>query len=82
MRPAAAATAFSDIQFAMGGFINPAQVLNDGAGDVTVQFPPIYALLLTPRLTRTPMSARSAVGRGNAAGLEDLPHGRRCDLNS
>jgi hypothetical protein len=54
VRPAAAATAFSDIQFAMGGFINPAQVYNDGAGNVTAQFPPTYALLLPARLTRTP----------------------------
>jgi len=54
VRPASAATAFSDIQFAMGGFINPAQVYNDGAGSVTVQFPPTYALLLPARLTRTP----------------------------
>jgi hypothetical protein len=51
VRPAAAATTFSDIQFAMGGFINPAQVLNDGAGNVTAQFPPTYALLLPAKLT-------------------------------
>src|ERR1022692_535897 len=54
VRPASAATAFSDIQFAMGGFIRPAQVFNDGAGSVTAQFPPTYALLLPARLTRTP----------------------------
>ena len=54
VRSAAAATAFSDIQFAMGGFINPAQVYNDGAGSVTAQFPPTYALLLPATLTRTP----------------------------
>src|ERR1022692_3336370 len=54
VRPAAAATTFSDIQFAMGGFINPAQVLNDGAGNVSAQFPPTYALLLPAKLTRTP----------------------------
>jgi hypothetical protein len=54
VRPAAAAAAFSDIQFAMGGFINPAQVYNDGAGNVTAQFPPTYALLLPAKLTRTP----------------------------
>jgi hypothetical protein len=54
VRPAAAAAAFSDIQFAMGSLINPAQVFNDGAGSVTVQFPPTYALLLPAKLTRTP----------------------------
>jgi hypothetical protein len=54
VRAAAAATTFSDIQFAMGGFINPAQVYNDGAGNVTAQFPPTYALLLPAKLTRTP----------------------------
>ena len=54
VRPAAAAAAFSDIQFAMGSLINPAQVANDGAGPVTVQFPPVYALLLPAKLTRTP----------------------------
>ncbi len=54
VRPAVAAAAFSDIQFAMGNLINPAQVANDGAGPVTVQFPPVYALLLPAKLTRTP----------------------------
>jgi hypothetical protein len=54
VRPAAAATVFSDIQFDMGGFINPAQVYNDGAGNVTAQFPPTYTLLLPAKLTRTP----------------------------
>jgi len=39
-RPASAATAFSDIQFNMGAFINPAQIFNDGAGNVLAQFPP------------------------------------------
>ena len=54
-RPAAAVTpAFSDIQFNMGAFINPAQVFNDGAGDVTVQLPPVYSLFLPVVLTRTP----------------------------
>ena len=57
VRPAAAATTFSDIQFAMGGFINPAQVFNDGAGSVTAQFPPTYALLIPVKLNRTPTTA-------------------------
>lgn len=52
--PAQAATAFPDIQFDLGAFINPAQVLNDGAGNVTAQFPPTYAMFLPAKLNRTP----------------------------
>ena len=57
VRPASAATAFSDIQFDMGAFINPAQVFNDGAGNVTAQFAPTYALLQPVTLNRTPTKA-------------------------
>src|SRR5512142_512333 len=54
-RPAAATTpAFPDIQFDLGAFINPAQVFNDGGGNVTAQFPPVYTLFLPVVLTRTP----------------------------
>src|SRR5258708_794723 len=53
-RPAAAATAFSDIQFNMGAFVHPAQIFNDGAGNVTAQFPVVFTLFLPARLTRTP----------------------------
>jgi hypothetical protein len=59
-RPALAATAFPDIQYNLGAFINPAQTFNDGAGAVTVGFPPVYALLLPARLTRTPTVADQA----------------------
>ena len=55
--PAQAATTFSDIQFDMGAFINPAVVLNDGAGNVTAQFPPTYAMFLPAKLNRTPTVA-------------------------
>jgi len=57
--PASAATAptFPDIQFDLGAFINPAQVLNDGAGNVTAQFPPTYAMFLPAKLNRTPTAA-------------------------
>ena len=55
--PAEAATTFSDIQFDMGAFINPAVVLNDGAGNVTAQFPPTYAMFLPAKLNRTPTVA-------------------------
>ncbi|MDX6394556.1 MAG: hypothetical protein QOJ73_5619 [Streptosporangiaceae bacterium] len=57
VRPASAATTFSDIQFDMGAFINPAQVFNDGAGSVTAQFAPTYALLQPVTLNRTPTKA-------------------------
>jgi hypothetical protein len=46
--------AFPDIQFDLGAFINPAEVLNDGAGNVTLQFPPVYTLFQPVQLTRTP----------------------------
>jgi hypothetical protein len=55
-RPAAAAVAFSDIQFNIGAFINPAQILNDGAGNVTVQFGPVFTVFLPAVLNRTPTS--------------------------
>jgi hypothetical protein len=47
-------TAVPDIQFDLGAFINPAEVLNDGAGNVTLQFPPVYTLFQPVQLTRTP----------------------------
>jgi len=62
IRPAQAnaATTFSDIQFDLGAFINPAEVLNDGAGNVTAQFPPTYAMFLPAKLNRTPTAADQA----------------------
>lgn len=53
-RAATAAATFSDIQFDIGQFINPAFIVNDGAGNVQVQFGPIYTLFLPVKLTRTP----------------------------
>ena len=49
-----APTMFPDIQFDLGAFIRPAFVVNDGAGNVTLQLPPVYNLLLPAQLTRTP----------------------------
>src|SRR6266851_4896438 len=57
VRPASAATAFSDIQFDLGAFVRPAQVFNDGAGNVTAQFGVTYALFLPAKLNRTPTKA-------------------------
>ena len=56
-RPAAAAAAFSDIQFDLGAFIHPAQIFNDGAGNVTAQFGTVFALFLPAVLNRTPTKA-------------------------
>jgi hypothetical protein len=53
-RASSTATTFPDIQFDLGAFINPAQVLNDGAGNITVQFPPVYSLFQPLKLNRTP----------------------------
>ena len=57
VRPAAAATLFSDIQFDLGAFVRPAQVFNDGGGSVQAQFGVTYALFLPAKLTRTPTKA-------------------------
>jgi hypothetical protein len=53
-RPASAATGFSDIQFNMGAFVHPAQIFNDGAGNVVAQFGVTFTLLLPVALTRNP----------------------------
>ena len=45
---------FPDVQFDLGAFINPAFTVNDGAGNVTLQLPPVYTLFLPVQLTRTP----------------------------
>jgi len=60
LRPAAAAAAFSDIQFDLGAFVHPAQVFNDGAGNVTAQFGVTFMLLQPAKLTRTPTKAEQA----------------------
>jgi hypothetical protein len=57
VQPARAATtsaAFSDIQFNLGAFVRAPQVFNDGAGNVTAQFPVVYTLFLPVKLTRNP----------------------------
>ncbi|HEU5226313.1 MAG TPA: hypothetical protein VFU49_00770 [Ktedonobacteraceae bacterium] len=43
-----------EIQFDLGAFIAPAKTLNDGGGNVLVQFGPIFTLFLTMQLTRFP----------------------------
>jgi len=56
-RAATTATAFSDIQYDIGKFIKPAFIVNDGAGNVQVQFGPVFTLLLPVKLARTPTKA-------------------------
>ena len=56
-----APTMFPDIQFDLGAFINPAVVLNDGAGNVTIQFPPVYTLFQPVQLTRNPTLRDQAI---------------------
>jgi hypothetical protein len=48
------APSFSDIQFDIGRFITPAVTENDGAGNVTVQFGPVFTVFLPATLTRCP----------------------------
>src|SRR5437660_6667466 len=43
-----------EIQFDLSAFIAPAQTLNDGGGNVLVQFGPVFTLFLTMQLTRFP----------------------------
>jgi hypothetical protein len=59
-RPAFAATGFSDIQFNMGAFVHPAQIFNDGAGNVLAQFPIVFTLFQPVTLTRTPTRSDQA----------------------
>ncbi len=54
LKAGAATTPLPDIQFALGDFIPPAFVTNDGAGDVEVRFGPVFQNMTTARLTRTP----------------------------
>jgi uncharacterized membrane protein YgcG len=53
-------TTFPDIQFDLGAFIKPAEVLDDGAGNVTLQFPPVYTLFQPVQLSRTPTPSDQA----------------------
>jgi hypothetical protein len=59
-RASAATIPFPDIQFDLGAFINPARVVGDGAGPITVQFPPVYTLFQPVTLKRTPTRADQA----------------------
>jgi hypothetical protein len=45
---------FPIIQYAIAPFIAGPVVLNDGAGDVTAQFAPVFSFFVPARLTRTP----------------------------
>jgi hypothetical protein len=56
---AAAATAGppSNIQFDIGSFISPPATFNDGAGNVTAQFGPVFSYFVPATLTRAPTTA-------------------------
>lgn len=65
VRPAVAATAFSDIQFDIGAFMPPGtfagkNTYNDGAGPIVAAFGPIFTLFTPIALTRTPTKADQA----------------------
>lgn len=45
---------FPIIQFDIGTFIAPPLTLNDGAGNVTAQFGPVFSYFVPVKLTRTP----------------------------
>jgi hypothetical protein len=71
LRPALAATpTFSDVQFDIGRFIAPATTVNDGGGNVTVQFGPVFTLFLPAKLTRTPNKVDQAVLANALANIE------------
>jgi len=54
----ALAASFSDIQFDIGRFLTQApSVFNDGGGNVTAQFGPIFTMIAPARLTRNPVRA-------------------------
>src|ERR1700722_18040762 len=52
-----AAPSFSDIQFDIVNFINAPQTFNDGAGNVTAQFAPVFSLFQPLTLNRTPTTS-------------------------
>jgi hypothetical protein len=54
---AGAAPSFPDIQFDISNFINAPQTFNDGAGNVTAQFAPVFSLFQPLTLNRTPTTA-------------------------
>ncbi|MBV9857394.1 MAG: hypothetical protein JOY82_23225 [Streptosporangiaceae bacterium] len=56
-RMALEASTLPDIQFDIGAFLAPVQILNDGGGNVAAQFPPVHTVFVTARLIRTPTIA-------------------------
>jgi hypothetical protein len=64
--------AFSDIQFDIGNFIAAAQTFNDGAGNVTAQFAPVFSLFQPLTLNRTPSVADQKVFANALDTIEDV----------
>ncbi len=82
-RADSAPTMFPDIQFDLGAFINPAEVLNDGAGNVTLQFPPaLHAVPAGPAIPDAHPERPGHPGPGAAhdRGQFSGQPGRRADL--
>jgi hypothetical protein len=67
---AGAAPSFSDIQFDIGKFINAPQTFNDGAGNVTAQFAPVFSLFQPLTLNRTPTTADQSTLSNALAAIE------------
>jgi hypothetical protein len=65
-----AAPSFSDIQFDIGNFINAPQTFNDGAGNVTAQFAPVFSLFQPLTLNRTPTKADQTILASALAAIE------------
>jgi hypothetical protein len=51
------ASSLPDIQFDIGAFIAQPQTVNDGAGNVVIQQPPVHTVFTTCQLNRTPSAA-------------------------
>lgn len=74
---ASAATAgpSSNIQFDIGNFIAAPATLNDGAGNVTAQFGPVFSYFVPATLSRPPTTAeqgRLYAASGTIEGVYDL----------
>ncbi len=53
-RAATSSSGFPAIQYDIGNFIAPPVTLNDGAGNITAQFGPVFTYIVPATFTRTP----------------------------
>lgn len=68
----AAQPQFSDIPFDIGRFVNPAQTLNDGVGNVTAQFGPVFSLFAPAKLNRIALKVDQAILAGALNTIENV----------